>query len=444
MAATPTNILQQVQTYQRSSLGLLENMSPFISEICNTKFKNFQDIQANLGSSVTFDRPPRFTTSNGLVATFQPAAQLTHTLTCDQAANTSFEFTAQERLFNVDKEVDSYMKQFGRSAVAEMANYIESNVALNANSHVPVNSIVNGQTVPTGALYTNSGPYRFFGDGSTAINSFNQLSQMLANYLDFGAAKTGLKVVLPTTIVPQIVSSGLNQFAPRRNDEMVEDWLIGNYGGAEFYRSNLLPNHTAGTAGDSAQTLTVVSTNDPTGANITQITFSGVSASDANCINSGDLIEFNDGVSGQPNMRFLTWIGHNVCRQSVQIRATADAASTGGSQVTISFYPALVSTPGANQNINNNIVAGMQASVLPSHTCGLLIGGDAMFLAMPRLPNQSPYATSAEYDPDLGVSMRLTYGSVFGQNQLGMIYDGTWGSTVVPEYAMRVIFPLTQ
>lgn len=442
--ALPTNILQQVQTYQKSSLALLENLNCFVNT-ANTKFKDFNNITANLGSTVTFDLPPRFTTSAGLVATFQPANQRVLNLTCDQATNTSYAFTAQERIFNVEKDTESYMEVYGRSATAEMGANIEANLALNANSHVPVMTIVNGQTVPTGQLHTESGPYRFYGNSNTAISSFQQLAQMIANYKNYGAVKEDIKVYLPDTIVPAIVGSGLNQFAPERNNDIAMSWEVGEFGTppVKYYQSNLLPIHTAGTAGDSAQTLTVVSTNDPTGANITQITFSGLSASDANAIKSGDLIQFNDGVSGKPNMRYLTFIGHAISNQPVQIRATSDAASTAGSQVTISITPALQATPGATQNLNNNIVAGMQATVLPSHRCGLVVGGKALFLAMPRLPDQYPYPTAAEYDQDTGVSLRMTYGSLFGQNQMGMIHDATWGSVLVPEYSMRIAFPLS-
>ena len=72
--AVPANILQQVQTYQMSGLGFLQNLACFLGT-SNTKFKNFDKLTANLGDTVTFDLPPRFTTTNSLVATFQPADQ---------------------------------------------------------------------------------------------------------------------------------------------------------------------------------------------------------------------------------------------------------------------------------------------------------------------------------------------------------------------------------
>ena len=441
--ALPTNVLQQVQTYQRSNLALLENLNCFMN-IANTRFKDFEKITANLGSVVTFDLPPRFTTAQGLVASFQPANQRVLSLTCDQATNTSYAFTAQERIFNVEKDTESYMELYGRSAVAEMGANIEINLALNANSSVPVNTIVNAQTVPTGALHTESGPFRFFGDGLTSINSFQQLAQMIANFKNFGSVQQGIKVILPDVNIPPIVGTGLNQFAPNRNNEISMSWEVGEFGTPPvmYYQSNLLPVQIAGNVGNNGTTLTVLSTNDATGAAISQITFSGAGTSDANAIKSGDLIQFQDNVSGQPNLRYLTFIGHTVSAQPVQVRATSDAASDGAGHVVINITPTLQSTSGGTQNINANIVAGMQVKVLPNHKCGLVIGGDALYISMPRLPDQYPFPPAAEYDPDTGVSMRMTYGSLFGQNQMGMIHDATWGSVLVPEYSMRIAFPV--
>lgn len=439
--ALPNNTLQQVQTYQESGLAYLQNLCCFVST-ANTKFKDFQNKTANLGDSISFDLPPRYTSANGLVVNFQASQERLQTLTCDQAGNTAFAFTDQQFVFNVR----DYMEKFGKSATEELANKVESNIALNADSSVPVMTInSNGQSVPTGALHTESGPFRFFGDGVTAINSYQQLAQMIANFKNFGAVKTGIKVYLPDTIVPAIIGSGLNQFAPERNNKDAMSWEIGAFGTppVEYYQSNLLPIHTAGTIGEDGTVLTVVSTNDPTGANVTQITFSGA-GTDSNAIKSGDLLQFNDGVAGKPNMRFLTFIGHTPSAQPVQFRATANAASSGGNvTVTLSAgSQGLVSQAGANQNINNPITAGMQVSVLPSHRCGLVVGGDALYLAMPALPNTTPFPSSNKSDPNTGVSMRNYYGTMFGQNQQGFVYDCIWASTLVPEYAMRIAFPL--
>lgn len=437
MAVFPNNILQQVQTYQRSSLALLLNLCCFVST-ANTKFKDFDKIQANLGSTVTFDLPPRFTTTAGLVASFEPAVQRVLQLVCDQAANTSFAVTAQQRIFNLEKGEEDYMRVFGKSAIAELANQIEANLALNAISGVvsQLDSTTN----------TFSGPYRFFGDGATAITSYQQLAQAVMFFKNYGAVADGMKVYLPDTVIPSIVGNGLNQFVPHRNDDIAQSWEVGDFGTplVHYYQSNLLPIHTSGNTGVLGQTLTVVSTNDPTGQNVTQITVSGATNSDANAVFAGDVFQFKDGVSGKPNMRYLTFIGHAQSANPVQFRATANAAANASGNVTINITPALNWAGGANQNLNNPITAGMQLLTFPSHRAGVIVGGDAFYIAMPQLPEQIPYDTAIEIDEDTGVSLRLTYGSLFGQNQTGMIYDNTWGSVMVPEYSMRFLIPLSQ
>jgi hypothetical protein len=405
-----SNTLIDVATYQMSGLALLQNMYCYINK-ANTKFKDFDRVVNNRGASVTFDLPPRFATNSSLVATFQDSEQRLETLTVDQAENVAYEFTSQEEIFNVD----DYMQRFGRSAIAELGAKVEANVALNN--------------------VTNT--YRFYGDGTTAIDSYTQLSRALAFYRTYGSPLKDTKGILPLIDVPAIIGSGLSQFATDRNNEIAYSWMVGEYDQTEWYRSNLLPVHTAGGAGQGAITLTVVSIN---GAG-DQITVSGGGTA-TDVILENDLLQFDDGVSGQPNMRFLTFVGHTESSSPVQMRATADADSSADSMV-INIFPPLVSTANdKDQNINNAVAAGMEISVLPSHRAGLIYGGDALYLGMPRLPEQEPFPTANAVDPDSGVSMRLYYGTKFGENQKGFVNDCIWGSTLVDEYAMRLVFPL--
>ena len=414
--SVPSNILTQVQTYQLAHLAFLQNYGCFI-HTSNKKFKDFQKFTGNLGDTVTFDLPPRFVTEPTLVATFQPSAQRVQTLTVSNALNTAYAYTSQQMIFNVER----YMEVFGKAAVAEIATGVEANVAGLAETQ----------------------PYRFYGNGVDQISSFGQLAQMLAQYRTYGYAHENIKVYLADTAVPLIVNSGLNQFVMDRNEEMSMSWMVGDWMGVEYYQSNLLPVHIAGTVGNLAQTLTVLSTNDPTGNNITQITFSGASTNDLNAIKKYDSIQFVDNVSGQPNMRYLTFIGHRPSAAFVQVAATADSASDGSGHVTVSITSALCSVAGnANQNLSYNVVANMQVTVLPSHRCGLVVGGDALYLAMPQLPDQSPFITANTIDEETGVSLRLTHGATFGQNQLGFINDVIWGSTAPGEYLMKLAFPL--
>lgn len=437
MPVYANNILQQVQTYQRSGLALLLNLCCHVST-ANTRFKNFDKVQANLGSVVTFDLPPRATTVAGLVAAWQPAVQRVQTLSCDQANNSSFSVTAQQRIFNLEKGEEDYMRVFGKSFIEELANFVEANIAQNWNSSI-VSQV-------DGTPDTFSGPYRYFGDGSTALTSYQQLAQAIMFFKNYGAVAEGIKVYLPDTVVPAIVGNGLNQFVPNRNDDIAMSWELGDFGTplVRYYQSNLMPIQVCGNTGINNQTLIIIGTNDPTGQNVTQITVSGATASDPLAVLSGDVFQIKDGVSGQPTMRYLTFIGHKQSANPVQFRATANAGANSSGNVAINIYPPLNWAGGQNQNLNNPIAAGMIIIANPSHRCGGILGGDALYLAMPQLPEQDPYSTANEYDPDTGCSLRMTYGSVIGQNQTGVIYDETHGSVIVPEYSMRYLIPMSQ
>jgi hypothetical protein len=400
-----------------SNLAYLQNLACFLGT-SNTKFKNFDKLTANLGDTVTFDLPPRFTTTASLVATFQPADQRVQPLTVNQQVSTSYAFTDQQFIFNVRE----YMDKFGKAAVAEIGTQIESNVAFNCVSNT----------------------YRFYGDGVTPINSYNQLAQALSLFRNYGSANGRAKGYIADVVVPGIVGSGLNQFAIERNDVIANSWELGMFSNCDWYQSNLLPVHIAGTEGTVGTTLTVVSAtfNGVAGA-IDSITFSGTNAAnDANSVLLYDKFQFQDGVAGQPNLRFLTFIGHKVSSNPVQFQATASATSTAGNQVTVFINPQLQVLPTNYQNINTAVVAGMQVKVLPSHRAGMITAGDPLFLAMPQLPNETPYPTGNMVDPETGVSIRQYYGSLFGQNTRGMIHDAIWGSTLVAEYSMALIFPL--
>jgi hypothetical protein len=259
-------------------------------------------------------------------------------------------------------------------------------------------------------------------------------------FRNYGAAKDNTKFYLSDIAQSAIVNTGLNQFVPRRNDEAAMSWDVGNFDRAEFYVSNLLPVHTAGTIGEDGTVLTVVSVVKNADDAVIQIVFSGA-GTDADAIKEFDKGQFNDGVSGQPNLRYLTFIGHEVSSNPVQFKVTANAASSGGN-VTVDVYPPLKASAGANRNLNFAIAAGMQVTFLPSRRSGVITAGNPLFLGMPMLPEEVPFPTGNEVDPDTGVSLRMYYGSLFGQNQRGMVHDAIWGKKLVAEYSMEVVFPL--
>jgi hypothetical protein len=436
MAVLPSNILQNVQTFQMAELAFLQNSFAAIA-LTNKKFKDFNSLTANLGDTVTFDLATRFRTNPGLVINNQPSVQRPQTLVCSQAVNVASAYSAQQFIFNVE----DYMDRFGMGAVKQIGTTIEADILRSIVSELTVSD---PESENFGNLIANTGPFRFYGDGFTQINSFSQLAQALANFRAYGADMNKTRAILPIEVVPAIVNTGLNQFAMTRNNQMANSWELGTFSNCEWYESNLLPVHYSGTIGDaggSNNIVTVVSTNDPTGQNITQITFTEpTSSSSATAFKAGDMGQFND-----PTFKMLTFIGQKPTSLPVQFVVTEDAESSAGT-VTVKIRTVtdigLVSAPTQNQNINKAITAGMTATILPSHRAGIIWSGDSWYLAMPKLPDYEPYPSVQTVDEDSGVTIRHYWGNLFGQNVRSYVRDNIYGSTLVPETCMRVIFPL--
>jgi len=441
MGISPTQVLQQVTTYQTSDLAGLQNHNAIIGSMANFKFKNFQDEVNNLGATVNFDLPYRFVENVGLVVNFQGIEQRYFPLTVDQAYNVATAATAQDRLFTLDK--DAFWEKIGKGAVRTLGACVEKMGCSLAHSALPVMSIVNGQSIPTGAYHTESGPSRFYGDGSTAITTIQQLQQMVTNYQEVGDPGD-IEVLLPLNIVPAIVGAETAKFVLRRNEELAQSWELGTYANVKYNTSNLLPVHVSGTVGNataaSDRQLTVVSTDDSTGANITTITCTTTDTTDASAILAGDIGEFIH-VAGKTDVKFVTFYGKNPTSQAAQVRVTANAASSGGT-VIITLATPFCATSSAKQNINTNIVAGMKIQMVPSHRCGMLVAGRGLMCAMPSLPDTTPFPSSSKVDEKSGVSMRVYWGEIPFQNQRGLVQDLAFGFALPPEYCMRLVIPL--
>jgi hypothetical protein len=421
------NTLQAVQIYADSGLGCLQNQGPFL-EIANTKFDNFQNMGGQLGTTVTFDLPVRFVDQGTLsVVTFEDVSQRKQSLTVGSQYSIPYAFTAEELVFNIDN--NDYRDKLVNSSINELGTSVESTIA----AVIPPNT------------------YRYYGDPSILnptgqlISTFGSLINAGAYFKNFGSAKFSYKAVLDDLFAAQIVNSGLSQFVPKRNDELSNSWELGTYGGFEFYSSNLLTTQFAGTIGQDngtpAGVLTLVSV-DPTG---TILTFSSSDLSDANAIAANDIIYFLDNIPTFTNLRYLTFTGHKVSSNHVSVVSIAQVGSDGAGTIVATVFPALIfdntnTNPAAN--LNTPLVAGMQAQVLNSHRCGLMMSGDPLYVAMPPLPNKDPYPSHVAKDPDTGISLLAAYGNIFPTNQYGFTVQAQSGQTLVPDYSMRLVFPM--
>lgn len=421
------NLLRSVVTYQQYCTARVENMFATI-KMANKRFENFNNLTAQLGDTVSFPKPYRFRASDSLVLDVQAVEQRIMYLTVDKSASIAREFDDLQFIFNVDQP--DRLKQMTDSAISEIGAKVEYDVA---------------------SAFIND-TYRFYGNGVDFIDTFGKLAKALEFFNEYGAAKTDVVGFLPNVGVEKIVSSGLQEFVPVDNEDLRRKWMIGDYQNCKWTKSNLLNKHIAGTVGQSLATvspilLTVVSTVKDVNGYITNITFSGAPISDPNAVKKGDLFQFSN-IAGETDhsFDFLTFNGHQPSSAPVQFGASADAASDGAGNVTVALNNPLVPVDNdRNQNITEDVTAGMTCWVANSHIAACINAGSTLFLAMPKLVSTEPFASSNEINSDTGISIRAYFGTILQTGRVPVkVYanDCIWAKKMDGDNSLRMCFPL--
>lgn len=418
MSSTPNdNVFVNVQTYQPYACAYLRHSSPLIYD-ANRKFDQFQDFTGNLGNTVLFQKQLLLKPTKSLVYNWEQTVQRTISLTVDKPLSVPLQYSAEQLVFN---DAEAFMKDYGGKA------------AMNCMS---------GEIETTLAELAETETFLHFGNGRTEINSYVQLSSALRKMRNYGNTLGDAKAYIPDFAVDKIINAGQNQFTLDRNNITANSWDLGSFAKCDWRISSFLKKHIAGSEGQANSTLTVVGVDtdpeDPT--KVVAITFSGASAaSDPDSVKKGDKFTFN--LSADTYMTILG-SGGKASASLVQFSAAANAASNGSSEVTVTLNNPLIAS-GNQQNITKQIAAGMTVSVADSHYVGLITQGDPLFLAMPRLPNTDPYKMKQDYDMDSGISVRFSYGTIYGQNIYGYAFDAIYGGQLNGENAMAVLFPLS-
>ena len=407
MTAPASNLIQ-VQRYLDANLGMFVNQScAFDPRISNMKFKNFENEVGQLGASVLIEKPFRARAGDGLVITEQGVEMRSQTLVTDKAKHVARAFNTEDFVYTVEQ----YMDKIGMSAMRELGSVVEADVF-------------------SGLL---SSGYRFYGDGNTAFNSPNQMALALAYFRDYGSVNSDFVGIIDGITEASLIGGGATQFALNRNNEELNSWELGPFSGCNWFRSNELPIHTAGTCGQNGTQITFASIN----AAGDEITFSGA-GTETGFFKEGDLLWFDT------NVKFLKFVGHTPSQSDVQVRITEDADSSGGN-VTAKIYPALkydATGFDTEANLSRALTTSDTAKVANSHRRAVIMSGKPLMIAMPKLPDESPYVTAYATDNETGVSLRMYQGAKYGQNSRGMVHDVLYGYEFIHEQIFFLCIPL--
>jgi hypothetical protein len=442
---SPQNFLKKVTLLLRSYIALQTSYMSTL-KVANTRFRNFNQVNGNLGSSITADLNPRARAVPGLIAAQQAAEQRFFTMTANQAFNVSFAYTAQEMIFNImNGPGGDYTEVFNENALAALALNAEQTNLQNFTSSVKPITQVGGQTIVGQIGDFTSGPRRFHGDGLTPFDSYLQIDKAVQKDRALGQAPGPCGFYIHNTVTPVIGNTGLGQYALRRNDEFAQSWEVGSFGSPaiNIYQSNLLPTHEVGTASLQGTALTVVSVDDPTGVAVTQITLSGAPNSSANAILAADLFKFIH-TDGYSNVNEFIQYVYKDSYIPYAMRAKQKAASDGSGNVVLYLSEPICWAGGINQNINTPIVAGMRIMGTADHVAGGIIYGNSLYFAAPPLPEEWPFRSISIQDKETMLSMMLSSGALLGMNNRTTILYQLFATYLVPEYSSRVLFSKSQ
>jgi hypothetical protein len=426
MVDSDDNFFFQVKRLQKAMNGAWQFYGPLCKN-SNKMYDNFQKKEGQIGMTLQLKSPSQYIGQRSITfTTFGAQIDQTFPLTVDKEIGVSLGYTLQEQIY--DMGADGFMEELGEGAASSYGGIAEDNIAA---------------AIPA---YT----YRGYGDGVTPINSYGMLADMVEKFIDLGLPRNKVKAMLLNTIFPQIVDTGNNQFVPNRNEKNSMEYEVGSFSRCEFFKAQILPEHTAGDVGlTKSQVVKIKSltTTMVNGVASTVLVLEGYSNSVTDAIKENDLltIGYNQGY------RFLNRATHVACSQKFQVRAAADADSNGSGEITVVVDPGIIwDTTNPLSNINKAIdstaiTAGVYVTVAYSHKCGVITCNDTIYAPMPTLGDADPYKTAAGYDKTTGASSRIYGGQLgVGQPSKGWIMDGLQGIAFEKNCNMRILIPVTQ
>lgn len=210
--------------------NMLEVASVFNAEWESEFGKNFP-----VGSSVQVKLPQRWLVTDGLGYQPQGINRLATTINLDQIFGIHFEWDSYERLVKMERSQEELEENYLKPAALQLAQEVDSRAAFYGYQNA--SNVV-------GTLGTDS----------TAINPFTAAERRLYEK----ACPKGLRhLCLSPSLMESYVKTNVTQFNPAPEiSKMYRTGVLGTAAGWEWYRSNSLYKHTAGTAASHSVTVT--------------------------------------------------------------------------------------------------------------------------------------------------------------------------------------------
>jgi hypothetical protein len=215
-------------------LWILQNALE-IASVFNTEWESEFGKNFPVGSSVQVKLPQRWLVTNGLGYQPQGIARLATTINLDQVFGIHFEWDSYERLVKMERSQEELEENYLKPAAVQLAQEVDSRAAKFAYQNA-------------------SGVVGVLGTNSTTID----FAAAADEYLYEKACPKGIRhlIVSPSQMRSYVVPN-VTQLNPAPEiSRMFRTGVLGTAVGWEWYRSNSLYKHTAGTAATSGVTIT--------------------------------------------------------------------------------------------------------------------------------------------------------------------------------------------
>ena len=330
------------------------------------------------GSTIQIKFPQRFLTVDGMGYAPQGINRISTTVSLDQWIQVPFEWDDYERAVRLERSEEELREQYWNPAAAAIAQKIDSMAA------------------NWGRIHT-SNFVGILGTDPTTVATYYQARAMLERE----AAGPGKRCMLISySMMTSLGSNITNVFNP--SDQITRQWKQGNIGilaAFDFYESNSLYTHTAGTW---AGIVKVVGSNQ-SGASLI------IQGTNGDTIKAGD--KFNIQAVNMTNPMTYRSAGPASLRT---FTAAADYTLTGGSD-TIAILPAIYGPGSQYQNVdalplNNANLTLWPGTTTPNGktgTVGLGLTREAFALVGGKLYLPKAVESSGQaQDPDSGIAVR--------------------------------------
>lgn len=350
----------------------LEVASQFNMEWESEFGKNFP-----VGSSVQVKLPQRWLVTNGLGYQPQGINRLATTINLDQVFGIHFEWDSYERLVKMERSQEELESNYLKPAAVQLAQETDSRAAKFAYQNA-------------------SGVVGTLGTNSTTID----FAAAADEYLYEKACPKGTRhlIVSPSQMRSYVVPN-VTQFNPAPEiSRMFRSGVLGTAVGWEWYRSNSLYKHTAGTAVTS-----LVITGSGQSGNILSVT-----GTSGQTLKQGDKIGILNVNGVNPSTR-------RVISSTQSFTVLADVTLTSGPD-NIQISPAIYGPGSQYQNVDALPVDGAAITLWPgtsapsgkSGTVGLGLSKFAFAMSGGKLEVPKAVECAEQtVDPDTGMAVRF-------------------------------------